>query len=135
LDLLGAWDYAVADPDGDLGSTSTAEKVGIMGVSMGGFIASTAFGMEPKVPGLWVDAAVFDLQSQVQFGIAAAAPIPGLSSLLGPLAMWFANSFAGVDIDLHNPAATLPQKKDSEVKRPVAVMQGLTEDLVYPAQS
>ena len=39
----------MGDPDGLLGGSVPPSSVGLMGFSMGGFIASTAFGMERRV--------------------------------------------------------------------------------------
>jgi pimeloyl-ACP methyl ester carboxylesterase len=55
LDTLGAWDFLkdeAAEP-------IDASKVGILGFSMGGFATANAFGMEDKVPAIWLDGAPF----------------------------------------------------------------------------
>ena len=57
LDLLGAWDYAVADPDGLLGGELEEDQVGIMGFSKGGYGAAIAMGLEPRISACWIDSA------------------------------------------------------------------------------
>ncbi|CAK0790640.1 unnamed protein product [Prorocentrum cordatum] len=48
LDLLGAWDYVVADPNGLLGGQREARHVGLQGFSQGAFVASAAFGLDRR---------------------------------------------------------------------------------------
>lgn len=55
-DLLGAWDYLRKDPHGHLGGELDADRVGMVGISMGAFNTVNAFGMEGDVPAAWVDA-------------------------------------------------------------------------------
>lgn len=55
-DILGAWDYAVNDPDGVLGGPLPPDQVGIMGFSKGAYESAIAYGLEPRIPGAWIDA-------------------------------------------------------------------------------
>lgn len=55
FDLLGAWDYAVADPDGLLGGALPDSQVGLMGFSKGAYVTSNAFALETRVPAAWID--------------------------------------------------------------------------------
>jgi len=59
-DVLGAWDYVVTDPDGKLGGERAPERVGLAGGSLGGLVSASAFGMEERIPGLWLNGAIFD---------------------------------------------------------------------------
>lgn len=63
LDLLGAWDYAVADPNALLGGRSSSSSVGLMGFEFGGLAALDAFNTEPNVRALLLDGAVVDVKS------------------------------------------------------------------------
>jgi len=69
-DMLGAWDYAVHDPDGLLGGPLEPGQVGLLGFSMGGFVAATAFGLEPRVPAVWLESAAFSVEGVLAPGIA-----------------------------------------------------------------
>ncbi|OLQ10945.1 hypothetical protein AK812_SmicGene5257 [Symbiodinium microadriaticum] len=104
LDVLGAWDFAVEDPEGLLGGPLEKRKVGVMGISMGGLAAFTAFGYEPDIPAAWIDAGVYDLQDELSFQISAALPLGPADPALA-LAKWlgwrFASFFAGADIGLY----------------------------------
>ncbi|CAE7276735.1 unnamed protein product [Symbiodinium sp. CCMP2592] len=104
LDVLGAWDFAVEDPEGLLGGQLDKRKVGVMGISMGGLAAFTAFGYEPDIPAAWIDAGVYDLQDELSFQISAALPLGPADPALA-LAKWFgwrfASFFAGADIGLY----------------------------------
>jgi fermentation-respiration switch protein FrsA (DUF1100 family) len=128
LDTLGAWDYAVNDPDNKLGGAMSKDKVGILGFSMGGFVTSTAFGFEPDVPGAWVDSGVFEPREVLDFSMAASKV-----GFLGAPAWYFAKTAAGVDLTLHTPAKTLPTHATK--KRPIAIAQGQKDMVVPPFQS
>merc|ERR1740121_1690419 len=72
-DLLGAWDYVVADPDGKLGGSKSASEVAMLVFSLGGYIAQVAFGLEPDCPGLLVDGAVFDVYTELEYNVKKAS--------------------------------------------------------------
>ncbi|CAJ1406734.1 unnamed protein product [Effrenium voratum] len=63
LTVLGAWDYAVSDPDGFLGGPVDPQQVAVMGFDFGGFSAQRAFGLEPRIPALLLDGVVHDFQA------------------------------------------------------------------------
>jgi len=62
LTILGAWDYAVTDPDGVLGGAVDPQEVGLMGFDYGGFSAQLAFVQEPHIPALLLDGVVHDFK-------------------------------------------------------------------------
>lgn len=104
-DLLGAWDYAVSDPEGKLAGPRPPAQVGIMGFSMGAMTAATAFGLEPRIPGAWLDSAPWTPRSVLD---------GQLKSKLGPFrypfvaaAWWGANMWAGVDLHRFIPKNAL----------------------------
>eukprot|EP00929_Paragymnodinium_shiwhaense_P108067 TRINITY_DN74393_c0_g1_i2.p1 TRINITY_DN74393_c0_g1~~TRINITY_DN74393_c0_g1_i2.p1 ORF type:complete len:468 (+),score=30.40 TRINITY_DN74393_c0_g1_i2:170-1573(+) len=109
LDALGAWDYAVQDPDGILGGPLPPEKVGMMGFSMGGFTAAIALGMEPRIPGAWLDSPVFDAQEVLKDN---AALVIGdfVAGLIILPAMLVAKLITGVDLLLHSPGGALSRR-------------------------
>lgn len=118
-DLLGAWDYAVADPDGMLGGSVEKSKVGLMGYSKGGFIVGSAFGLEKDVPAVWIDSAPLVPKSVFAHGLSKTLGGMGLGFLSGLLAgpVWGnVESYAkekGIDINFHTPASTLPKGPNS----------------------
>lgn len=65
-DILGAWDYAVADPKRELDGQVNASRVGLMGFEFGGLAVQTAFGMEPRIPAMLLDGSVHDAQALVR---------------------------------------------------------------------
>lgn len=139
LDVLGAWDFAVEDPEGLLGGPLDKRKVGVMGISMGGLAAFTAFGYEPDIPAAWIDAGVYDLQDELSFQISAALPLGPADPALA-LAKWlgwrFASFFAGADIGLYDPRAMVAKGASSNLRpRAVQVVQGLNDSMVPPRQS
>lgn len=132
FDLLGAWDYAVNDPDGQLGGKRNASQVGIMGFSMGGFIAASALGLEKDVPAAWTDGAVFDLPEEMAAQVRAY--IGGfLASMVGKVVGLWLPLFAKVDVYKHEPATTLP--KGPPTKRPYMVAYSSKDKFVPIDQS
>lgn len=131
-DVLGAWDFAVIDPTGELGGALPPEKVGMLGLSMGGFLTSIAFGMEERVPAAWVDSGVFDPKLLM---------LATLQRYLGPLewplapislelAWRFAQWWSGAsDLDYNSPKVTLSSGGNSK-KRPVALVYNFQDTLV-----
>lgn len=137
LDLLGAWDYTVNDPDGLLGGKMGPSKVGILGMSMGGFAASIAFGKEPQIPGAWIDSGVFEPRDVLKFSIEQSLPsfLQFLATpALGP-AWLFANRASGVSLDLRLPAQSLAADAKKKKKRPIAVTHGQQDTTVPPAET
>lgn len=133
-DLLGAWDFAVNDPTGELGGAVPAGKVGLMGFSMGGFVASTAFGLEPQAPGLWLDAAAFDVRSALAGGVDSTLHTSGFGKLLAPLSVLMAKHIAGVDPSLNSPTSALQHATPGPVPRPVALLGNSIDALIQPSQ-
>jgi len=122
-DLLGAWDYAVKDPDNNMGGSIGDDKVGIVGFSMGAFITTTVFGLEGRVPAVWVDAPPFSPLGGFKVGASAAMAGMGIGFLADVIIppVW-ANLEAaakehGVDINENTPESALPKGPDT--KRPI----------------
>eukprot|EP00438_Fugacium_kawagutii_P011212 Skav213778 [mRNA] locus=scaffold3228:155526:159578:+ [translate_table: standard] len=89
LTILGAWDYAVSDPDGLLGGatlvTSCAvnpDEVGLMGFDYGGFSAQRAFALEPQIPALLLDGVVHNFKVLMDAKVKEVFQgVPGLQPL------------------------------------------------------
>jgi len=128
FDTLGAWDYVVKDPENKLGGARDASQVGIMGFSMGGITAASAFGLEPKAPALWLDGALFDpLDLLCRF-----VPLPRL--VLAP-AWWLMEVVTGIPMRANIPKRTLTEAcaaGDGPSKRPVMVVGSGTDTDVPP---
>lgn len=126
-DTLGAWDYAKNDPDNVLGSALSADQVGVMGFSMGGFVAVTAFGMEGGIPGVWADAPVYSVKKILLNELHSALPV----KLVGDMAIDLAWAKANEKVELHYnwPEKTLPTGPDT--KRKVFLVTN-TEDTKVP---
>lgn len=69
--VLGAWDYAVRDPEGFLGGRISPDNVGLMGFDFGGFVAQHALAAEPFIPALLLDGIVHNLEALVKANAAA----------------------------------------------------------------
>lgn len=134
-DLLGAWDYARNDPDGVLGGSIPASKVGLMGLSLGGFTTANAFGLEGEVPAVWIDASPFQPESAFRFGAQQALDGMGIG-FLAPLmlgAVWSdlleQASQKGIEWNQNLPEKNLPLGPDS--RRPTYLVAN-TDDTTIP---
>lgn len=123
FDLLGAWDYAVADPGGLLGGRRDAGQVGLQGFSMGAFVTAIAFGLEGRAPAAWVDSGPWTTRVAFEQNFRTTADGMGLGFLAGLLLprVWESvKSVAlerGVDYDWQLPRQTLPSGPDT--RRPI----------------
>lgn len=115
FDVLGAWDYARNDPDGELGGALPAGKVGMMGYSVGAYVTAIAFGLEKEVPAAWIDSSPFRPENvflgRESFGVG---PLTGtLLSQAWSMLKGRAEG-RGVHIDQHLPEEVLPQGPDTQ---------------------
>jgi len=119
-DTLGAWDYAVKDPDNVFGGPIEDKFVGVLGFSMGAFTTASLFGLEGRVPAVWVDSPPFTpktgfylvyLGALEGYGLGPLAPL-----LLDPVYAKIveAAKAKGVDINENTPADTLPKGPDTK---------------------
>jgi pimeloyl-ACP methyl ester carboxylesterase len=132
MDILGAWDYLVNDPDGVLGGAVDVSRVAVYGFSMGGYVTSAAFGLEGRIPGALIDSAVFNVDAMVY---STLAPYLGttLNNAIGKLALTKAVDMTGVDILANDPQKVLPNGPDT--KRKVLVATSMEDDFVLPINS
>jgi hypothetical protein len=119
-DVLGAWDYAVKDPDNLMGGEVSPDRVALYGQSMGAFATATAFGLESLVPGAFLDSFPLSPARGIVPGIAAQMGW-GVATLFMPVGSgspaWYgAKAYAGVNCDLHTPMKTLPLGPDTQRK-------------------
>jgi len=133
-DTLGAWDYATSDPDNVMGGKLPDSKVGIMGFSMGGFVTGIAFGLEARVPAVWVDSPPFTPSSGFALGMRKRLEgfgIGFMSSLLIPPVWTNVEAAAlakGIDINRHTPEKELPKGPDTN--RPISWVGNKDDDMV-----
>lgn len=135
-DLLGAWDYAVEDPDGLLGGRLPPAKVAILGFSMGAFTAATAFGLEPRIPGAFLDSITLSAYSAT-FRSVYMQVHPLVAYFFLPIKWtpaWLAATRAAlVDLDFNTPMKTLPTGPD--MKRPVGLTHNEPDITTPPSDS
>lgn len=129
-DILGAWDYAVHDPDGIFGGPKDPSHVGLMGFSMGGYISKVAFGMEPRIPALFTDGAVQDKKELLKYFMDQK--LFGQSWLLLSQTWSSVKKLVGDDIETVYPAATMPKHPNN---RKVANVHAADDDKVPIEQS
>mmetsp|Transcript_18146 Transcript_18146/g.42410 ORF Transcript_18146/g.42410 Transcript_18146/m.42410 type:complete len:693 (+) Transcript_18146:75-2153(+) len=136
FDVLGAWDYAVTDPDGSLDGSCDPSQVGLLGFSGGAYAAAVAFGIETRIPGLWVDSMVFDYSAAVSHRLQSTF-LGLLGPLLQPVAWYLVQSVAGVDVALYSPQGVLSDSEleDGSDGRSVAILHGALDEIVLKEQS
>lgn len=129
LDLLGAWDYAVNDPDGVLGGPLPPEQVAIMGFSKGALVTAIAFALEKRVPGAWIDSAPIEgVTGMIDYNVRPY--LGALSGILtGPMG-WWANHWSGIPVDYYNPMEMLARCEPTGVPRHVLVSQSSIDNVV-----
>jgi len=134
LDLLGAWDYVVADPNGLLGGQREARHVGLQGFSQGAFVASAAFGLEGRAPAAWVDAGPWTPRAAFEHSARREFEDLGLGFAAGALvsSTWQSVKRAalekGIDLNLQLPEQTLPLGPDT--KRPMYIVANEDDETV-----
>mmetsp|Transcript_20022 Transcript_20022/g.36134 ORF Transcript_20022/g.36134 Transcript_20022/m.36134 type:complete len:435 (+) Transcript_20022:59-1363(+) len=141
-DVLGAWDYAVNDPDGKLGGKLAKEKVGLMGFSKGGYTVLNCFGLEGDVPGVWADSPPITLREVLAYSaqqklseygvppvIAAGMVKPFIDNAMSAV-LTYASEYE-VDPQEHEPMAVLPQGPPT--KRPIQLVRNVHDELVISA--
>lgn len=128
-DLLGAWDYAVSDPDGIMGGAVSPDRVGIIGFSLGGFVAQVAFGAEEEVPAAYIFAGPFGgLEEMIDIYVK---PFLGpFSPLIVKPVWWSANFWAGVPLDYMLPKRQISHCTPAKRKRNVGIAAGLNDNTV-----
>ncbi|MEE3134209.1 MAG: DUF454 family protein [Candidatus Thermoplasmatota archaeon] len=116
LDILGAVDYLID-------SRNVSEnKIGVMGISLGGIAASIAFSEDERISAIWLEAAPSDFQILVEDQLAEL----GFPKLLGGSAIRWVEVFIGVnpnEIPATNSAL-------SAGERPMFLCHGYEDDLV-----
>lgn len=128
LDVDAAWNYAMSDPNGELGGKIAKNKVGIYGQSMGGLASSIAFGLLKDAPGLWLDSAVFSPKQVFQYQIQNGVPsFLSWSAWFAVEPAWMVAKFqTGVDLDGLLPAVALADGP----RRRVAVVHAKDDTIV-----
>lgn len=117
-DLLGAWDYAKT-----INWPLPASKVGILGISLGGFTTLNALGLESQIPAVWIDSAPYTPRGGFELGFIKGVKDAGLPGFMAGL---FANSAwaavektalaHGIDVNENLPEQVLPQGPDTQRK-------------------
>lgn len=126
LDILGCVDYVVNDPHNKLGGPRLRNKVGVLGLSMGSFVAAAAFGMDHEIPALWVDGVIGDPKGVV---VSVCPFTKTWAEMILPISWSIAKNRAPVEFDLYSPEQTL--KTGPATNRPIMVA-GSTDDINTP---
>ena len=97
-DVLGAWDW-LHDERG-----IAAERIGLLGISLGGGAATIAIGAEPRVAATWIDGVFADMR----IAMDDEARRGGLPSWLVPGGAAIVRRFSGIDFRRAGPLASVP---------------------------
>jgi dienelactone hydrolase len=93
LDVLGAWDWLVAQGVPE-------ERIGILGMSFGAATSVIAGGQEPRVAAVWADSSPTEMRRAIGLFLEDQA---GLPDLLVPGAILWARIIAGDDLTAFDP--------------------------------
>jgi len=125
-DTLGAWDWAVENLAG--GDTS---RVGIQGASLGGHISQITFGIERRIPGMFLDSAVYTVARALETRLTDMHLAPAL--FLGPT-LHFAEEFAKCEIRQRQPPEMLEGAErsfyEANSRRKIGFTSGLEDSSV-----
>ncbi|RMG84616.1 MAG: alpha/beta fold hydrolase [Chloroflexi bacterium] len=116
LDVLGAWDWLIAEKN------IQPNKIGLMGFSFGAACSNIAFGMEPRVAAVWSDSSWSTLESIVKAELKRVH----VPTWVGNGALWFARHIARRDITAISPADALSH----HANRPVFIVHGDADERV-----
>lgn len=116
LDVLGAWDWLIANRG------VPAEKIGVMGYSMGGASTLIAMAQEPRIRAGWTDAAYANIDIVLQNELQKA----GLPTFLSSTALQVGRWVYGVDLLEITAQEALGQLQD----RPLYIVHSMTDESV-----
>jgi dipeptidyl aminopeptidase/acylaminoacyl peptidase len=119
-DLMDAANYARSRPDVD------AERIGVLGISMGAATALLAAELDPGIRAIAADSSYATLTDMVA---------PGLRMFGGPSATWFAPLIVRMGEAMIGIRATDISPERSAAKlgdRPLLVIHGESDDLTHP---
>ena len=110
LDLLGAWDWLIAEKG------FAPERIGAVGYSLGAGTTLIAFSQEPRLAAVWVDSPYADLQVAINEEMARN----NYPTWLVPGGLLMARVLDGVDLLAHNPSEAIRQ----DAGRPLFIVHG-----------
>lgn len=97
VDLLGAWDWLIAEKG------FTPGQIGAVGYSLGAGTTLIAFGEEPRLAAVWVDSPYFDLRTAIDEELTRN----NYPRLLVYSGLLMARVVGGVDLLGHSPQAAI----------------------------
>lgn len=122
LDVLGAYDWLVAQG-------VVADRIGVVGMSIGSMTAIIAGGQEPAIRAVWADSPATRMDLAMgNFVVDQLKDATGLSRYLVPGAMFWARIVAGDELGKYDPISEL----DAYTGRSIAFAHGAL-DTVLPA--
>lgn len=110
LDVLGAWDWL------QTAQGFPAERIGVVGQSLGGGTTLIAFGQEPRLAAIWVDSPYSDLQQIITEELVRN----NYPTFLMPSGIWVARLARGEDLLAHSPQEAVR----NNVGRPMFIVHG-----------
>ncbi len=122
LDVLGAYDWLVAQG-------VPADRIGVVGMSIGSMTAIIAGGQEPRIRAVWADSAATTMNIAMgNFVVDQLKDPTGLSRVLVPGAMVWARLLAGDELGKYDPI----KEVDAYAGRSIAFVHGAL-DKVLPS--
>ena len=116
LDIIGAVDYLIDN------KSVNKNKIGVLGISLGGLASSIAFSEDDRISAMWLEAAPSSFQILVEDKLKEL----GFPTFLGDSAIRWAEVFIGVDPN-EIPATNAVLNAG---ERPMFLSHGYDDDLV-----
>jgi dipeptidyl aminopeptidase/acylaminoacyl peptidase len=112
LDVLGAWDWLVAEGVPE-------ERIGVLGMSFGAATTVIAGGEEPRVQAVWEDSAFGDISTAMREYLVSS----GYPAFLEPAAVVMARLTTGDDLTAKSPLGAIP----AYAGRRLAIVHGVED--------
>jgi dipeptidyl aminopeptidase/acylaminoacyl peptidase len=117
LDVLGAWDWLVAQG-------SPPDRIGILGMSFGAATSVIAGGEEPRVRAVWEDSSYADMDEAIRDYLVRR----GYPEFLAPGGLLMARVIAGDDLTSRGPLLEIPHYAG----RRLAIVHGTADTVALP---
>ncbi|HYO41892.1 MAG TPA: alpha/beta hydrolase, partial [Candidatus Limnocylindrales bacterium] len=125
LDVLGAYDWLVAQGE-------AADRIGVVGMSIGSMTAIIAGGQEPAIRAVWADSPATRMDLAMgNFVVDQLNDSTGLSRYLVPGAMVWARIVAGDELGKYDPITEV----DAYAGRSIAFVHGALDQVLPAAMS
>ena len=116
LDVLGAWDWLIAEKE------TEPTSIGVMGFSLGAATSIIAISEEPQVAAVWADSSFADIQDIIQDELSRS----GFPRFMAVPSIFIGRIISGDDLTAKSPLEAV-QKLDG---RPIFIVHGTADERI-----